>query len=386
MPHPDLKPRGPGAWLGGGTALQSSAMMPLRLTVAAGLVALAACNGPGAASTGFTTPGVTTRPGETSSAESTSTGSNSSSTSSSTGSGAVDSVSTTGSSTADTMLLDMGLQPDFDPQPPGCKGKIDFLFVISRSGVMWESQQNFVKAFPTFIDTIRGQFDAFDVHIMVVDSEEEWTVEKCLDQCNGPCDVAPGYPCSYSPSVCDETMGAGTVYNAGPYTENVPCGLDEHRYMTAEDLDTPGLFECLARVGTYGFNKMGDALVGAVSPELNGPGGCNEGFLRPDALLMLTMIGPEDSAIDLNKSKGTWQQWRQAVVDAKQGNESAIVALGIISGDDCLPNTDPDIRLCDLIPSFPYSRLEHLTLQDYAPAFDKAAKMAIDACSLFVPG
>jgi hypothetical protein len=360
-------------------------MTPARLAVATCLLGLA-CNSPAASSTGFTTPGVTTRPGETSSADSTSTGSNSSSTGSSTGSGAVDGGSTTGSSTADTMLLDMGLQPDFDPQPPGCKGKIDFLFVISRSGVMWESQENFIKAFPKFIDTIRGQFDAFDVHIMVVDSEEEWTVGKCDEQCNGPCDIAPGYPCDYFPSACDQTMGAGTVYNAGPYTENVPCGLVEHRYMTAEDLDTPGLFECLARVGNYGFNKMGDALVGAVSSELNGPGGCNEGFLRPDALLMLTMIGPEDATVNLNNSKGTWQQWRQAVVDAKGGNESAIVALGIISGDDCLPNTDPDIRLCDLIPSFPYSRLEHLTLQDYAPAFEKAAKMAIDACSLFVPG
>jgi len=357
-------------------------MVPRTLVAAAALVGLA-CNGPGATTTSFTTtPSVTSRPDDTSSGEASSTIAGSSSSSTSSGSAEGNS----GSSTTDAAIPDMGMQPDFGDPSKGCKGKIDFLFVISRTGVMWESQENFIKAFPKFIDTIRGQFDAFDVHIMVVDSEEKWTVEKCLDQCNGPCDVAPGYPCTYSPSICDETMGAGTVYNAGPYTENVPCGLDEHRYMTAEDLDTPGLFECLARVGTYGFNKMGDALVGAVSPELNGPGGCNEGFLRPDALLMLTMIGPEDSAVDLNKSKGTWQQWRQAVVDAKQGNESAIVALGIISGDDCLPNTDPDIRLCDLIPSFPYSRLEHLTLKDYGPAFDKAAKMAIDACSLFVPG
>lgn len=358
-------------------------MAPRRLALAGLLGLLAACNNPGASSTGFTTPAVTTVPGETSSEGSTSTSGGSSSTSgSSTGSGSADGSS--GTSTTDAAFPDMGIQPDFDPQPPGCKGKIDFLFVISRSGLMSWSQDSFVKAFPTFIDTIRGQFDEFDVHIMVVDTEKKWTVDQCLDQCNGPCDVAPGYPCSYSPSVCDETMGAGTVYNAGPFTENVPCGLDEHRYMTAEDLDTPGLFECLARVGTAGGNLMGDALVAAVSPELNGPGGCNEGFLRPDALLMLTMIGPEDTAGF--ESKGTWQEWRQTVVDAKGGDESAIVALGIIGSDECLPNTDPDFRLCELIPSFPYSRLEHLTLKDYGPAFGQAAKMAIDACSLFIPG
>ena len=359
-------------------------MVPRSLIVAASLVGLA-CNGTGATTTSFTTaPGVTTRPDDTSSGGSTSTSGGSSTSGSSTGSGSTDGSS--GTSTTDAAFPDMGTPPDFDPQPPGCKGKIDLLFVISRTAIMWEAQENFVKAFPKFIDTIRGQFDEFDVHIMVVDSEKKWRVDQCLDQCNGPCDVAPGYPCNYSPSACDETMGAGTVYNAGPYTENVPCGLDEHRYMTAKDLDTPGLFECLARVGTYGFNKMGDALVGAVSPELNGPGGCNEGFLRPDALLMLTMIGPEDAAVDLNKSKGTWQQWRQAVVDAKGGNESAIVALGIVGSDECLPNTDPDFRVCELIPSFSYSLLEHLTLQDYVPAFDKAAEMALDACSLFIPG
>ena len=356
-------------------------MVP-RFIIAASLVGLA-CNGPSATTTNFTTtPSVTSLPDGTSSGEVSSTTAGSSS--SSTGSNAGDSSS--GTSTTDSPVVDMGVPPDFGGDPVGCKGKIDFLFVISRTGVMWESQQNFIKAFPKFIDTIRSQFDAFDVHIMVVDTEEKWTVEKCLDQCNGPCDVAPGYPCDYVPSVCDETMGAGTVYNAGPNTENVPCGLDEHRYITNENLDTPGLFECLARVGTYGANKMGDALVGAVSPEINGPGGCNEGFLRPDALLMLTMIGPEDAAVNPIKSTGTWQQWRQAVVDAKGGNESAIVALGIISGDDCLPNTDPDIRVCELIPSFPYSLLEHLTLDDYGPAFDKAAQMALDACSLFIPG
>mgnify|MGYP001214772906 CR=1 FL=1 len=372
------------AWPRRAFALHLGAMVPRSLVVAASLVGLA-CNGPGATTTSFTTtPSVTTRPDDTSSGGSTSTSGSSSSTSGSSP-GSVSAEGSAGTSTTDAAFPDMGMPPDFG-DPAGCKGKLDFLFVISRHGLMWESQENFVKAFPKFIDTIRGQFDEFDVHIMVVDSSQEWTVDYCLDQCNGPCDVAPGYPCSYSPSACDETMGAGTVYNAGPYTENVPCGLDEHRYMTAEDLDTPGLFECLARVGTAGVNMMGNALVAAVSPKLNDAGGCNEGFIRPDALLVLTMIGPEDSAVDVANSEGTWQEWRQAVVDAKGGDESAIVALGIISGDTCLPNTDPHIRLCDLIPSFPNSLLEHLTLTDYGPAFNETAKMALDACSLFIPG
>ena len=132
---------------------------------------------------------------------------------------------------------------------------------------------------------------------------------------------------------------------------------------------------------------MGDALVAAVGPKLNAsepaPGGCNAGFLRDDALLMLTMIGPEDN---FNGSAGKWQEWRQAVVDAKHGDVNAIVALGIISGDDCVPQPDPDIRLCNLIPSFPNNVFAHLTLKDFGTAFDEAAVLALDACSVFVPG
>jgi len=377
-------PRRQRAWLWRGFALHLTAMSPARLAVAASLLGLA-CNGPAESSTGFITPGVTTRPSDTSSGESTSSGDGSSSTSS-TSSSTSSGETSSDSSTAAPPVLDMGVLPDFGGDPAGCKGKIDFLFVISRTGVMWESQENFVKAFPKLIETIRGQFDDFDVHIMVVDSEKKWHADQCLDQCNGPCDVAPGYPCYYSPSACDETMGAGTIYNAGPYTENIPCGLAQHRYMTAEDLDTPGLFECLARVGTAGANKMGDALVAAVGSELNGPGGCNEGFIRPDALLVLTMIGPEDATGNPGDSEGTWQEWRQAIVDAKGGKEYAVVALGIISGDTCLPDIDPDLRLCNLIPSFPNSLLEHLTLDDYGPTFAKGAEMALDACTLFIPG
>ena len=358
-----------------------------RLTVTVALGALAACNGPGAASTGFTTPGVTTSPDTTSSAESTG---GSSSTGSSTGSGAAEGSSTTGSSTTDATLPDMGIPPDFGDPTKGCKGKIDFLFVISRAGNMGPAQEKLVAAAPDFIDTIQAQFDDFDLHIMVVDSEQQWWVKQCESMACGTCDIDPNYPCGYFPTVCDTTLGAGTVFNAGPNTLDVPCELGGQRYITKDTPDIKGAFECLARVGTWGNNEMGNALVAAVSPELNAsepaPGGCNAGFLRDDALLVLTMIGPEDGPGPGGSGVATWQSWKQAVVDAKHGDLNAIVALGIISGDDCLPMDDPAIRLCNLIPSFPNSILEHLTLEDFGNAFDQAAVLALDACSVFVPG
>ncbi len=371
-------------WLRRGLALDLAAMFPARLTVVASLVGLA-CNGPAETSTGFTTPGGTTRP-DTSSGDSTSTSAGSSSSSgNSTGSGSADGSS--GTSTTEATFPDMGTMPDFGGQPMGCKGKIDFLFVISRGGILVEAQDQIVAAAPDFIATIQAQFDDFDLHIMVVDSEKEWWVEECeFKTCPDSCEVDPNYPCGYSPTVCDTTLGAGTVFNAGPNATDAPCELGELRYITKSTPDMEGAFKCIARVGAWGNNRMGDALLGAVSPEMNAPGGCNAGFLRDDALLVLTMIGPEDNAGPGGSKAAKWQEWRQEVVDAKHGDLNSIVALGIISGPDCKPDIDPDYRLCNLIPSFPNSVLEHLTLDDFGEAFDKAAVLALDACSLFVPG
>lgn len=248
---------------------------------------------------------------------------------------------------------------------------------------MAQVQEQLVAAFPQFINTIQSGFADFDVHLMVVDSEQKWNVAYCDDQCPDPCDLAPDYPCGVQPTMCDSTMGAGTVYNVGPYTENIPCGLDNPRYITADTPDISGTFECLARVGNSGYNMMGDALVAAMNPKINQPGGCNDGFLRDDALLMLVIIGPEDSTEGPGSSQGTWQEWRQKVVEAKHDNLSAIVAFGLVSASGCPQNDNH--RLCKLVQSFPQGILEHIDT-DFIQAFGDAAELAIDACSLFVPG
>ena len=111
-----------------------------------------------------------------------------------------------------------------------------------------------------------------------------------------------------------------------------------------------------------------------------------ERWVSDDALLVLMMIGPEDATGNVGDSDGTWQEWRQAVVDAKHDDLSAIVAAGIIGGDGC--GTSDKHRLCKTILSFPFNHLETFDSvgDDYAIAFDPAAELALDACSLFVPG
>ncbi|HMP02303.1 MAG TPA: hypothetical protein PKC45_07365, partial [Gemmatales bacterium] len=57
----------------------------------------------------------------------------------------------TGSSTDTVGVLDVGADVDLgDPGPPGCKGKIDFLFVLSRYSNMKFFQEQLLDAFPKF--------------------------------------------------------------------------------------------------------------------------------------------------------------------------------------------------------------------------------------------
>src|SRR5690606_11282151 len=140
-------------------------------------VVMVACGGPEPSTSSFGVPPgqTTTAPESTGEAPETS-----SSSTSSTGLPAAGSSTrptrTTGVESTTTPAVgtsepspDLG-GPDFgDPHPVGCKGKIDFLFVISRLGYMEEMQQRLIEAFPQFIATIESKFADFDYHIMVVD-------------------------------------------------------------------------------------------------------------------------------------------------------------------------------------------------------------------------
>jgi len=165
------------------------------------------------------------------------------------------------------------------------------------------------------------------------------------------------------------------------------CLTGPQRYITKDTPDLEATFTCLARVGASGYNLVGDALVAAMSPQLSQFGACNEGFIRDEALLMVTIIAPEDGSGGPASSQGTWKEWKQAVVDRKKGNLDAIVMFGLISGDSiCLEGNVPNLRLCHLVPSFPHHVFDLVTISDYGPAFDEAAEKALEACSLFVPG
>ena len=308
--------------------------------------------------------------------------------SSSTSGGELSTSSVSGSSSASgstgsVSTFDVGTVQDFGPdKPAGCEGKIDFLFVISRWAGMEFFQTQLLDAFPKFIDTIETKFADFDYHIMVVDGDELWGLSTCDELC--PVQCVPGYPCNYTPTTCDTTMGAGVVFPAGGDATNKLCEINGgRRYMTKGQTDLKGTFACAAQVGSSGGDWIGEALTAAVKPAINGPGGCNAGFLREDALLMVTLISNTyDVPMKPLGSAGTPEEWAAAVLAAKHDDPEAIVMFSILRA---YAECDPIDRTCQMVKMFPYHLLCDRDALDYGPAFEQATELVAEACADFVP-
>jgi len=274
----------------------------------------------------------------------------------------------------------------------GCE-KVDFLFVIDSSGSMGNNQTNLIESFPGFIHTIQNQIKGQDHHIMVVDTDAE---DICDDTCaegSSFCALG-GFDCADVPTLsgCDVELGAGNLRD----TSKQPCSVDGgKRYMTHEQTDLEGPFACVARTGTYGYGdeQAIGAMTRALSDELN-QGGCNDGFLREDAVLVLTVVtdAPPDTASE--QIDGDPAEWREMVVAAKGGHESYITVLGLVSDGDVpeglcsgLPDDSakgsPKMR--EFVGLFTHNVLASVCEPSYNSFFDQAVQVVDTACDEFVP-
>jgi len=347
-----------------------------------------------------TPPGFSTGPGVTSVSATgdSSTGGDTSSTGP-----ADDSAASSASASTSAGTLDVGTVMDFGPvQPPGCKGKVDLLFLIARTGSMVTEQAQLLASFPGFVDTIEEKLAGFDLHIMAANPDGTWPGKVCEDAdwgCKmyapscGP--LAEDYVCNkyaqlFTP--CDEELGAGLIFNAGGYAANKQCDLyGGNRYIVSGEPNLDEALECIAKVGASGGNIIGEALVAALSYNLNKPDGCNAGFLREDALLVITIITDTMDGDSL-----TWPyQWYDKILAVKK-DPSAVVMLGVVpqpleEGQEEKPGcTYHDIpgpagKIRDLIDMFPYHAYGDTCAATYAPFFDEAADMIGEACGSFIP-
>ncbi len=120
---------------------------------------------------------------------------------------------------------------------------------------------------------------------------------------------------------------------------------EDRPYMTERDT-----FDVL-NIGCFTSVPEGDddeqpmrTLLEAASRELNSAGGCNEGFLRDDALLVVLLIADEDDDHGDEQghdgSPGDPQFWYEKLLYHKRGNAESIV-IGALLGEDPLRSTCP---------------------------------------------
>jgi hypothetical protein len=338
------------------------------------LTAASACTQDTGAAHGFETDGGTTGTGEASSTGSDSapgTGGGSGGTSASTTGVTTDPTSTSAGTGAS---FDVGLMPDINV-PSGCQ-KVDLLFVIDSTGSMGPHQQNLIDSYDGFVEGISNYFGQDrDFHIGVISTDAY----------------------KYNADACQEFGALITQVPTADYSGIDDCTpyADGSRFMTeADDLATK--FPCTANVKAGGdmTPRPVRAAVAAIQPAINDVGGCNEGFVRDDALLVLVLITDSMTGdVPGADAKDTEDPtpWHPAIVDIKGGNPENAVAIGFISSGDtwCIPNGYDGYQapnLLKFIEDFGTNGVvENVCTPDYAPPFTAAIDVVLAACAGFVP-
>lgn len=324
----------------------------------------------------------------------------------------------------------MGTAGDEGGGDMGCKG-IDFLFVVDNSGSMKDEQENLVASFPGFVDAMEekvAELEAGDFHIMVTDSDSTKINDPgpyCGLSCEDPTDVCYAdngsdvVSCAFSMDYgclgscrdsldnscdfgsckdllgCDEcgcNLGSGRL----DAPDGNPCDVaGGERFIQDGQPNLDSTFACLAEVGTQGDGdeRIAGATVRALAPEVI-DGGCNDGFIREDAILVVTLITDEEDAFQGEGSAGDPPDWYDAVVASKSGDEEAIVMLGLV-GDGGQPNAvcvdegngngGYPPRLIEFIESFPRHVVGSVCEPNYAGFFEQAVDLIKDTCEVYVP-
>jgi hypothetical protein len=249
----------------------------------------------------------------------------------------------------------------------GCKA-VDFLFVIDNSGSMGLQQTQLLNSFPGFIQAIEDTLDTVDtLHLGVVTSD-------AYSQNEAGCNVLGGLVTKTQMATCT------------PFAEG-------NRFVTEAD-DIASEFNCIAQIGTFGsgLEMPVSALVESISPEMNAVDACNEGFIRDDAVLVVVVITDdpphEPSWDDANPDWDT-SGWHQALVDAKDGNEEALVVIGFVPFGDvsCMVPSFmiESPNLINFVNSFnEQGILASVCEDDYGPIFDASIETIDQTCQNFV--
>ena len=264
--------------------------------------------------------------------------------------------------------FDLGVMPDAPMLEQGCS-KVDFLFAIDNSGSMSAQQTQLLNSFQGFIDAIQasleGTVDSYHVGVITSDA---YTAN------------APG--CMQLASLVSQTQTGG---DCTPFAEG-------YRFATEQD-DLAVKFPCMASVGAFGsgVEQPVTATLAALDPAMAGPGGCNEGFLRDDATLVLVVLTDDPPVAstpdDANLMTDT-TGWYDAIVAAKNGDPEAMVVIGFVPWSDvsCVVFNAESPNLIDFVMSFgDQGAIASICEPDFSPIFAQTISTIVTTCENFDP-
>lgn len=298
-------------------------------------------------------------------------------------------TSTTGTSTSDpstdttwiatTDETDGTTTTDATTGPDPCEAatcrQVDLLFIVDDSPSIAQWQPALLDGLQGFAGGPFGALlrDSCDVHVGV---------------------LSTGAPYEANPPVC---QGHGALVRVGAGE----CG---GAYATEAD-DLEDALACRLALGSAGARdeRPVQALLSAIDPERGGVGRCNDGFFRPDSLLVVVFATDEDDDADPEdelagaETPGTPQQWFDAVVAVK-GSVERVVMIALTG--DLEPRTpcpwSPDLvdgtgaeaptRLRAFIDLFPRRAVTSLCSGDLAGFVADEAAAALQAgCEAHAP-
>lgn len=291
-------------------------------------------------------------------------------------------------SSGDGPKFDLGVLPDVGepppppppPPPPGCHA-IDVLFVLDNSSTIAAEQAALAAAAPVFVESLQNDLAAVvsSYHVGVITTDDYM----------------------HNVGAC-QTLGALVTQTGGMDSSMATCDFAApgKRYMDELDNAAAG-FACAGLPGTAGSGneRPAEAIAAALSPAM---GPCNEGFLRPDALLVVVVLTDEDDEHEIAACMGLPQpgspghpsDWFGAVADAK-GVETNAVVLGMWGPvdapcpllDQCnggVVGAEPAPRLASWASLFTWHAVEPVCGPSFALFLDDAIPMIDEACAGFV--
>lgn len=262
-------------------------------------------------------------------------------------------------------LFDLGVAPDGGAPllPDTCRG-VDLLFVVDDSGSMMEEQANLIASFPGFvaeIDTTLAHVDGLHIGVVTTDAYK------------------------HNDAPCDDVLGALVTRTGGLNSSHATCGpYTGGRFMTEAD-ELGQRFSCAGQVGTSGdsVERPIEATMRALGPELAAPGGCNEGFFRADALLVVVIVTDEED----EGSGGAPAQWFEGLAALKGGVESNVVVLALIGPQQpaCEDAAEIAYQLETFAGMFSHGSVGRICAETYQPFFHDSIAAIAEACEQFTP-